>query len=169
MRPEEAASLRRENAQLGSCHTKQRLQKEREKAGGKIIPSCLWRGQAAAGANYSDMLTISTLEQREKGTRHSQPLLCLPVEFHWWGRCLPPLSHLAEKLDSNYSTSTGKSVEMEIATSYFFQLCTFAFLTVNNISMYSVTLSSKDVYKRQNIQVQRCNSKGISGKYCNCI
>ncbi|KAI7800669.1 hypothetical protein IRJ41_009028, partial [Triplophysa rosa] len=36
---------------------------------------------------------------------------------HWWGLCLQPLSHLAEKLDSNYSTSTGNSVEMEIATS----------------------------------------------------
>ncbi len=60
-------------AEAAEREWERRGENERGRPGKKIIPSCLWRGQAAAGANYSDMLTISTLEQRERGTRLSNP------------------------------------------------------------------------------------------------
>jgi len=88
------------------------VREERGRPGEKIIPSCLWRGQAAAGANYSDMLTISTLKQREKGTGLSNPYFV----SRWnssRGVCLQPPSHSAEELDSNHSASTVNSTSLE--------------------------------------------------------
>lgn len=108
------------------------MREERGRPGEKIIPSCLWRGQAAAGANYSDMLTISTLEHREKGTGLSNPYFV----SRWnssRGVCLQPPSHSAEELDSNHSTSTVNSTSLEKHP-----YITFAFvsLSVNETGMH---------------------------------
>lgn len=78
------------------------------------------------------MLTISTLEHREKGTGLSNPYFV----SRWnssRGVCLQPPSHSAEELDSNHSTSTVNSTSLEKHP-----YITFAFvsLSVNETGMH---------------------------------